>query len=189
MGKTYRPAELVLFSGSTHTKCGGSGNSAMGPFYCAADQKAYIDLTFYHDLVTRFGAPGDFAQAYIIAHEIAHHVQHLLGISKKVKKLKRGKSKEERNKLSVRQELQADCFAGIWAHATAKRDILEKGDIKEGLDAATAIGDDTLQKRARGKVTPETWTHGSSAQRVRWFKRGFKSGRLDDCDTLSARTL
>jgi predicted metalloprotease len=189
MGKTYKPAKLVLFSGSTRTKCGGTGTAAIGPFYCSADQKAFIDLTFYKDLVTRFGAPGDFAQAYIIAHEIAHHVQHLLGVSKKVKALKRGKSKEEKNKLTVRQELQADCFAGIWANSTAKRDILEKGDIKEGLDAATAVGDDTLQKRARGKVTPETWTHGSSAMRVRWFKRGYESGDVDDCDTLSARKL
>jgi predicted metalloprotease len=157
----------------------------MGPFYCPADQKAYIDLGFYRELKARFGAPGDFAQAYVLAHEIGHHVQTVLGIERRVRQQQRARPGEE-NALSVRMELQADCFAGVWAHSTAKRDLLESGDVEEALMAASAIGDDRLQKSATGKVNPETWTHGSSAQRVAWFKRGMKGGRIEDCDTFAA---
>lgn len=188
-GKVYEPPKLVLFTGSVDSACG-YNTAAVGPFYCPADRKVYIDLQFYKDLQERFGAPGDFAQAYVIAHEVGHHLQTFLGISKKVYAKKRGLSKIEANKLSVRQELQADCFAGIWAHhANKARDMLEQGDIKEGLAAASAIGDDTLQRRAHARVSPESFTHGSSAQRVRWFKTGFAHGSLEKCDTFGAVSL
>lgn len=187
MGKRYQEAKLVLFSDQVDSACGGA-SAAIGPFYCPADQKAYIDLTFYRALDKRFGAPGDFAQAYVIAHEIGHHVQNLLGTNAWMRAEQR-RDPARANELSVRMELQADCLAGVWAHDTKKRDLLEKGDIKEGLDAASAIGDDTLQKRAGARVTPESWTHGSSDQRVRWFKKGMKSGRVEDCDTFAAQRL
>jgi hypothetical protein len=164
--------------------------AAVGPFYCPADQKVYIDLSFYQDLKNRHGAPGDFAQAYVIAHEIGHHVQTLLGISEKVHSARRRVSQVEGNRLSVMQELQADCFAGVWAHhANRARQILEEGDIEEALGAASAIGDDRLQRKSRGYVTPDSFTHGSSAQRVRWFKQGLKSGEVLDCNTFRADTL
>jgi predicted metalloprotease len=162
----------------------------MGPFYCPADQKVYIDLSFYKDLKNRHGAPGDFAQAYVIAHEIGHHVQTLLGISEKVHSARRRVSQVEGNKLSVMQELQADCFAGIWAHhANRARQILEEGDIEEALNAASAIGDDRLQRRNRGYVTPDSFTHGSSEQRVHWFKQGLENGDVLDCNTFRADNL
>lgn len=183
-GRDYREPTLVLFSGSVRSACG-FAQAAMGPFYCPADQKVYIDLSFYSDLQNRFQAPGDFAQAYVIAHEVGHHVQTLLGISAQVQRQKAQLSKAEANQLSVRQELQADCLAGIWAHhADRTRALLEQGDIEEGLNAASAIGDDRLQKQARGYVTPESFTHGSSAQRVNWFKRGYASGDVNACDTF-----
>jgi predicted metalloprotease len=187
MGKTYKDPKLVLFRDSVRSACGMAG-SAMGPFYCPGDQKVYIDLSFYQELRDRHGAPGDFAQAYVIAHEVGHHVQTLLGISAKVHQMESRLSAKEVNALSVRQELQADCFAGLWAHsADVDRSLLEAGDIDEALRAASAIGDDRLQKEARGRVSPDSFTHGTSAQRVRWFKTGFESGRLDACDTFSAR--
>ncbi|MES9944670.1 MAG: neutral zinc metallopeptidase [Candidatus Thiodiazotropha sp.] len=189
MGGQYEEPNLVLFRGATKTACG-FGQAAMGPFYCPGDHKVYIDLSFYSDLKNRFKAPGDFAQAYVIAHEVGHHVQTLLGISQKVQKAKRSLSEVEGNKLSVRQELQADCFAGIWAyHAKHSRQLLESGDIDEGLNAASAIGDDRLQKQSQGYVSPDSFTHGSSAQRVKWFKTGFKGGDLQQCDTFSAKSL
>ncbi|MCU7875933.1 MAG: neutral zinc metallopeptidase [Candidatus Thiodiazotropha sp. (ex. Lucinoma kazani)] len=189
MGSKYEEPNLVLFRGATKTACG-FGKAAMGPFYCPGDHKVYIDLSFYSDLKNRYKAPGDFAQAYVIAHEVGHHVQTLLGISQKVQKAKRSLSEVEGNKLSVRQELQADCFAGIWAnHADNSRRLLESGDIEEGLTAASAIGDDRLQKQSQGYVSPDSFTHGSSTQRVKWFKVGFKGGDLKQCDTFSVRTL
>jgi predicted metalloprotease len=189
MGKTYREPTLVLFSGAVESACG-FAQAAMGPFYCPADQKVYIDLSFYQDLKNRHGAPGDFAQAYVIAHEIGHHVQTLLGISEKVHSARLRVSQTEGNQLSVMQELQADCFAGIWAHhADRARQILEEGDTEEALNAASAIGDDRLQRRARGYVTPDSFTHGSSKQRVGWFKRGFDSGDVRDCHTFRADNL
>jgi predicted metalloprotease len=187
MGKTYEHAYLVLFTEAVDTGCGRS-TSAIGPFYCPPDKKAYIDLTFYRALSKQLGAPGDFAQAYVLAHEIGHHVQNLLGISQRMRQRQK-RDPGRKNELSVRLELQADCFAGIWGHSTGRRDLLERGDIEEGLGAASAIGDDRLQKRAGGATNSETWTHGSSAQRVRWFKRGFESGDPAKCDTFSARTL
>jgi len=189
MGRQYKEPRLVLFSGAVKSACG-NAQSAMGPFYCPADQKVYIDLGFYDDLKNRHNAPGDFAQAYVIAHEVGHHLQTLLGISQKVHQAKRRLSKKEGNALSVRQELQADCLAGVWAHhAQRTRNIIEPGDIDEALGAASAIGDDRLQKQARGYVTPESFTHGSSAQRVRWFKTGFESGTLEQCNTFKASRL
>lgn len=188
-GQTYREPRLVLFTGAVQSACG-YAQSAMGPFYCPADQKMYIDLSFYHELRERHDAPGDFAQAYVVAHEVGHHVQTLLGISRKVHAARQQLSKTEGNKLSVKQELQADCFSGLWAHhANRSRDILEQGDIEEALNAASAIGDDRLQNQGRGYITPESFTHGTSAQRVRWFKKGFNSGNLSDCDTFSANVL
>ncbi len=188
-GGTYREPTLVLFREATPTACG-TGQSAMGPFYCAADEKVYIDLSFYDALHQRFQAPGDFAQAYVIAHEVGHHVQHLLGISDKVQQARRRASDAEANALSVRQELQADCLAGVWAHhAERSRQLLESGDLEEALTAATAIGDDTLQKNAQGYAVPDSFTHGTSAQRVKWFRIGIESGSLDACDTFSQRTL
>ncbi|WP_437621000.1 KPN_02809 family neutral zinc metallopeptidase [Sorangium sp. So ce1151] len=182
-GQAYPEATLAVFTDSVRSGCG-TGEAAMGPFYCPADQKAYIDLGFYRELKARFGAPGDFAQAYVIAHEIGHHVQNVLGIERRMRQQQRANPREQ-NALSVRMELQADCFAGIWANSTAKRDLLETGDVEEALQAASAIGDDRLQKSATGKVNPETWTHGSSAQRVAWFKRGMQGGRMEDCDTFA----
>lgn len=183
-GAQYREPTLVLFRDSTSTACG-TGQAAMGPFYCSADEKVYIDLGFYDELQSRFKAPGDFAQAYVIAHEVGHHVQHLLGISGKIQKARQRVSAEEGNALSVKLELQADCLAGVWGHhANRSRQLLEDGDIEEALTAATAIGDDTLQKQARGYVTPDSFTHGSSAQRVQWFKQGMASGDLNSCDTF-----
>ncbi len=188
-GGEYKEPALVLFRGAVRSACG-LGQAAMGPFYCSGDQKVYIDLAFYSDLKSRFKAPGDFAQAYVIAHEVGHHVQTLLGISQKVQQAKRGRSQVEQNRLSVRQELQADCFAGIWAHhADRSRQLLESGDVEEGLTAASAIGDDRLQKQAQGYVTPDAFTHGTSAQRVKWFKTGLRTGDLKSCDTFAATSL
>jgi predicted metalloprotease len=187
-GKQYVDPQLVLFSGAVQSACG-SADAAVGPFYCSEDRKVYIDLSFYDDLKTRFGAPGDFAQAYVIAHEVGHHVQNLLGTSDKVQAARAKGSKQQANALSVRMELQADCYAGIWAHnANESRQLLESGDVEEGLNAATAIGDDRLQMQSRGYIAPESFTHGSSAQRVRWFKRGLESGKVSSCDTFAARS-
>lgn len=189
LGKQYQEPVLVLFRGETPTACG-TGQAAMGPFYCSGDQKVYIDLSFYDELKNRFQAPGDFAQAYVIAHEVGHHVQHLLGISGKVQRARQQVSEAESNALSVKLELQADCFSGVWANqANRSRQLLEEGDIEEALTAATAIGDDTLQKQARGYAVPDSFTHGTSAQRVRWFKTGMASGNITDCDTFKAATL
>ncbi|MDD2988775.1 MAG: zinc metallopeptidase [Zoogloea sp.] len=188
-GKQYVEPTLVLFSGATRTACG-MGQAAMGPFYCPADQKVYIDLSFYQELKSRYKAPGDFAQAYVIAHEVGHHVQNLLGISGKVQAARERASEREANALSVRLELQADCLAGVWAkNADAARGILEAGDVEEALQAATAIGDDTLQKQAQGYAVPDSFTHGSAEQRMRWFKRGIESGQLAACNTFQARNL
>jgi predicted metalloprotease len=182
-GQRYRPAGIVLFRGQTSTGCG-SGDAGMGPFYCPADSKVYIDLGFFDELAQRFGAPGDFAQAYVIAHEMGHHVQNLLGIDDQVRQLMR-ENPDQQNDLSVRQELQADCFAGVWAHSTYERGMLEKGDLQEGLRAAASVGDDRIQSQTGAQVNPETWTHGSSQQRQTWFDSGFESGSPDDCDTFS----
>ncbi|MDQ8035858.1 MAG: neutral zinc metallopeptidase [Pedobacter sp.] len=185
-GSQYREPTLVLFRDATSTGCG-TGQAAMGPFYCSADEKVYIDLGFYDELQNRFKAPGDFAQAYVIAHEVGHHVQHLLGISGKVQKARQRLSEAQGNALSVKLELQADCLAGVWAyHAQRSRQLLEEGDIEEALTAATAIGDDTLQKQARGYAVPDSFTHGSSAQRVHWFKTGMNSGDLNSCNTFDS---
>lgn len=186
-GGSYREPTLVLFSGRVNSACG-MASAAVGPFYCPGDQQLYIDLSFFHDLSQRHGAPGDFAQAYVVAHEVGHHVQTLLGISKQVQEAGRGKSEAAVNALSVRQELQADCFAGLWGHAAnTDRQLLDPGDLEEALRAATAIGDDRLQREAGGQVVPDSFTHGSSAQRVEWFRRGFDSGNIADCDTFSAK--
>jgi predicted metalloprotease len=188
-GATYREPKLVLFRGATATACG-QGQSAMGPFYCPGDQKVYIDLGFYETLKTRLGAPGDFAQAYVIAHEVGHHVQNLLGISAKMDEMRGRVSEVEYNALSVRLELQADCFAGVWAnHAQAARQLLEQGDVEEAMNAAARIGDDALQGAGGGSVVPESFTHGTSAQRQRWFNNGLKNGSVKGCDTFSARQL
>ncbi len=188
-GATYRNPKLVLFRGSTPTECG-QGQAAMGPFYCPADQKVYIDLGFYETLKTQLGAPGDFAQAYVIAHEVGHHVQNLLGISNKMEQMRGRSSKTEYNALSVRLELQADCFAGVWAHhANNARQLLEQGDVEEAINAAAKIGDDALQRGHGGAVVPESFTHGSSAQRQRWFAKGIQNGSVKACDTFSARNL
>ncbi|HEU4734752.1 MAG TPA: neutral zinc metallopeptidase [Kofleriaceae bacterium] len=184
-GRPYRRAKLYLFSNAIDTGCGRS-TSAIGPFYCPADEHAYIDLSFYRELRQRFGAPGDFAQAYVLAHEIGHHLQKLLGTEERARALGRG---HRRNEISVRTELQADCYAGVWGHAARGKNLLESGDLEEALTAATAIGDDRLQKQAGREVNPETFTHGTSAQRVRWFRTGFDAGRLDACDTFAARDL
>lgn len=189
MGRQYKRPKLVLFTGAVESACG-FAQAAMGPFYCPADQKVYIDLSFYEDLKTRYRAPGDFAQAYVIAHEVGHHVQTLLGISQQVHQKRRVVSKTEANQLSVRMELQADCLAGIWAHHAHKaRQILESGDVEEALGAASAIGDDRMQQRSRGYITPDSFTHGSSEQRVRWFKKGLQSGDPGICDTFSQQRL
>ncbi len=183
-GSTYREPTLVLFSGAVESACG-FAQAAVGPFYCPADQRVYIDLSFYQDLHSRFGAPGDAAQAYVVAHEVGHHVQTLLGISERNLAARQRASEAEANALSVRQELQADCFAGLWAHhADQSRQLFEAGDIEEVLNAASAIGDDRMQQRSRGYVSPESFTHGSSEQRMRWFNRGYESGDVNQCDTF-----
>jgi hypothetical protein len=188
-GRTYEEPVLVLFSGAVESACG-FAQAAVGPFYCPADHRVFIDLSFYRDLQDRFGAPGDFAQAYVIAHEVGHHVQTLLGISEQTMAARRSASQAEANALSVRQELQADCFAGIWAHnADRSRQLLETGDIEEGLNAARAIGDDRLQRQSQGYIAPESFTHGSSEQRARWFKRGYESGEVAACDTFAAKDV
>jgi uncharacterized protein len=188
-GRDYPEPTLVLFSDAVRSACG-SAQAAVGPFYCPTDQKVYIDLSFYRDLQERFGAPGDFAQAYVIAHEVGHHVQTVLGISGQVDAVRRRGGQAEGNRLSVMQELQADCFAGIWAHhAQRARDLLERGDVEEALTAAAAIGDDRLQRQSGGQVVPESFTHGTSEQRVRWFRTGLEAGSLDRCDTFSATRL
>ncbi|EIK45098.1 neutral zinc metallopeptidase family protein [Cellvibrio sp. BR] len=184
LGLTYQEPTLVLFRNAVSSACG-YAQSAMGPFYCPGDHKLYIDLAFYEDMKTKLGAPGDFAQAYVIAHEVGHHVQTLLGISAKVSQAQSRASKEQANQLSVKQELQADCYAGIWGHyANTERQMLEDGDIEEALIAAAAIGDDKLQQQAGGVVRPESFTHGSSKQRVEWFKRGFEQGSVNACNTF-----
>ncbi|MBP5988621.1 MAG: neutral zinc metallopeptidase [Piscinibacter sp.] len=189
MGGSYRDPKLVLFRGATPTACG-TGQTAMGPFYCPGDQKVYIDLSFYDTLRSQLGAPGDFAQAYVIAHEVGHHVQNLMGITDKVDQARQRMSEAQANALSVRLELQADCFAGVWGyHAQQMRQILEQGDIEEALNAAGRIGDDALQRQSTGTVRPESFTHGSSAQRVNWFKRGMQSGDLKQCNTFETRQL
>jgi predicted metalloprotease len=188
-GQGYRPPRLVLFSDAVSSACG-LGQSAMGPFYCPLDEKVYIDLGFYRDLQDRFGAPGDFAQAYVIAHEVGHHVQNLLGISEQVQRRRQQVSEAEGNRLSVRLELQADCLAGVWAHhADRSRQLLEQGDVEEGLRAAAAIGDDRIQRRTQGEVVPESFTHGSGDQRVRWFRTGLETGDVESCDTFRADRL
>ena len=187
-GKQYRDPKLVLYSGAVRSACG-LGQAAMGPFYCPNDEQLYIDLAFYQDLQRRFNAPGDFAQAYVIAHEVGHHVQKLTGTFQKMEQAQGRVSKEEFNRISVRMELQADCYAGVWGHHASDRKLLSAGDVDEALAAATAIGDDRLQKQSQGYVVPESFTHGSSAQRVRWFKRGMDSGRPSDCDTFSTSSL
>ena len=184
MGRRYEAPRLVLFRDAVDSACG-TAQSAVGPFYCPRDQQVYIDLGFYSQLKNRYKAPGDFAQAYVIAHEVGHHVQKLLGISAKVHKARNNRGKVEANKLSVRQELQADCLAGVWAyHADRERHLLEVGDLEEGLAAASAIGDDTLQRQSKGYVSPDSFTHGSSAQRVKWFKIGFERGDIASCNTF-----
>jgi predicted metalloprotease len=188
-GSTYIAPHLVLFRGSTTTGCG-QGEAAMGPFYCPADQKVYIDLGFYQTLKDRLGAPGDFAQAYVIAHEVGHHVQNLLGVSRKMEQKRGQLTQVQYNALSVRLELQADCLAGVWAHhAQATRQILEAGDLEEAMNAAAKIGDDALQGVGGGRVVPESFTHGSSAQRQRWFQAGMQSGTVKNCDTFGSRAL
>jgi len=188
-GVQYREPTLVLFDGLVQSGCG-TAESAMGPFYCPLDQKVYIDMSFYNDLSQRFGAPGDFAQAYVIAHEVGHHVQNLVGTAEKVQAAQQRASKVQANELSVRMELQADCYAGVWAHHAARsRQLLEAGDVEEGLNAASAIGDDRLQRMSQGRVVPDAFTHGSSEQRVRWFRKGLETGSLEACDTFSAQQL
>jgi predicted metalloprotease len=188
-GKRYVPPKLVLFTDSVQSACG-LNSAAVGPFYCPPDQKVYIDLSFYQELKNKLGAPGDFAQAYVIAHEIGHHVQTLLGVSERTRAAKSAAGQNERNQLSVKQELQADCLAGVWGHhADKQRQMLEQGDLEEAIIAAAAIGDDQLQKQAGGAVSPESWTHGSSAQRVKWFRVGMRDGKVAACDTFAGRDL
>ncbi len=184
MGKRYQEPKLVMFTGAVQSACG-TAQAAMGPFYCPGDQKVYIDLAFYREMKRKFKAPGDFAQAYVVAHEVGHHVQHLLGIDRQV-----GRDRKGADSAAVRLELQADCFAGVWANRTQRaKQFLEEGDVEEALNAATAIGDDTMQKRSSGMVRPDSFTHGSSAQRVRWFKKGIIGGDINSCDTFSAASL
>ena len=183
-GATYPSPTLVLFENATESACG-VGQSAMGPFYCPRDRKVYLDLSFFRDLDRRFGAPGDFAQAYVVAHEVGHHVQTLTGLSDRVAQARAQGGRAQANALSVRQELQADCYAGVWGHYAARTDLIEPGDAEEGLRAAAAIGDDRLQRESQGRVAPESFTHGSSEQRVSWLKRGLESGKLESCDTFS----
>ena len=188
MGRTYQQPKLVMYRGATRTGCG-TGQSVMGPFYCPADSTVYIDLSFYDDMKRKLGADGDFAQGYVIAHEVGHHVQKLLGIEPKVRQLQQNASQADVNRLSVKMELQADCFAGVWGHFMEKRGILEAGDLEEALKTATAIGDDRLQKEATGRVVPDSFTHGTSLQRLNWFKKGFKSGNPNVCNTWQADKL
>ena len=186
LGKTYTPPHLVLFSHGVQSACG-LAQSASGPFYCPGDQRVYIDLAFYRQLATQFGAPGDFARAYVIAHEVGHHVQNLLGITDKASQAEERAGRVGGNKVSVMVELQADCFAGVWAEqANQARKILQPGDLESGLQAASSVGDDTLQKREQGTVVPDSFTHGTSAQRVKWFRRGFEAGTINNCDTFTA---
>jgi predicted metalloprotease len=188
-GRHYEKPKLVLFTGATPTACG-TGQTAMGPFYCPGDHKVYIDLAFYRELKERFKAPGEFAQAYVVAHEVGHHVQNLLGIADKVHTARQRAGKAEGNALSVRMELQADCLAGVWGKRTdTMKSVLEPGDLEAALTAASAIGDDRLQQQAEGRIVPESFTHGSSAQRVRWFKRGFETGDMNQCNTFKADRL
>lgn len=185
MGKNYQPPHLVMYRNATRTGCG-TGQSVMGPFYCPADSTVYIDLSFYDELKNKLGADGDFAQGYVIAHEVGHHVQKLLGIEPKVRQMQQGATQRQVNQLSVRLELQADCFAGVWGHYMQQQQILEPGDLQEALNAAEAIGDDRLQQQSQGRVTPDSFTHGTSEQRYSWFKRGFDSGDPGQCDTFAA---
>ncbi len=188
-GQRYEAPKLVLFTGATPTACG-TGQTAMGPFYCPGDHKVYIDLAFYRELKERFHAPGEFAQAYVVAHEVGHHIQNLLGIADKVHRARQQAGKAEGNALSVRMELQADCLAGVWGKRTdTMKKVLEPGDLEAALTAATAIGDDRLQQQAQGRIVPESFTHGTSEQRVRWFKRGFDSGDMNQCNTFKAANL
>ena len=188
-GAGYQEPRLVLFTDATQSACG-VGQSAMGPFYCPVDQKVYLDLSFFRDLDTRFGAPGDFAQAYVVAHEVGHHVQTLTGVSERVHAMRQRSSERQANQLSVQQELQADCYAGVWGHHAGRRQgLLDPGDAEEGLRAAAAIGDDRLQKQSQGRVAPESFTHGSSEQRVSWLRRGMENGRMEACDTFNAGTF
>ena len=183
-GQQYRDAKLVLYRDATQTGCG-TGQAGMGPFYCPLDETVYLDLAFFSELSRRFGAPGDFAQAYVMAHEIGHHVQHLIGTDEQMRSAQRSNPSAQ-NELSVRLELQADCYAGVWAHSTARRDLLERGDVEEGLGAAAAVGDDTIQGRMGGGVNPESFTHGTAAQRTAWFRRGLESGDPNACNTFGA---
>ncbi|WP_105647503.1 KPN_02809 family neutral zinc metallopeptidase [Cronobacter dublinensis] len=183
MGRTYQDPKLVMYRGATRTGCG-TGQSVMGPFYCPADSTVYIDLSFYDEMKQKLGADGDFAQGYVIAHEVGHHVQKLLGIEPKVRQLQQNASQTEVNRLSVRLELQADCFAGVWGNAMQKEGVLETGDLQEALNAAQAIGDDHLQQQSQGRVVPDSFTHGTSDQRYSWFKRGFDSGDPAQCNTF-----
>jgi uncharacterized protein len=190
LGRAYSEPRLVLFSDAVPSACG-TNSSAVGPFYCPPDQRVYIDLSFYNELDRRFGAPGDFAQAYVIAHEVGHHVQNLLGIDDRVRAAQQRGSEQQANQLSVRMELQADCLAGVWGHfvkaeTAANKVRLDPGDVEEGMRAAAAIGDDAIQRKAQGRVTPESWTHGSSEQRVQWLRRGLDSGQVSSCDTLGS---
>ncbi|HDU8492370.1 KPN_02809 family neutral zinc metallopeptidase [Aeromonas hydrophila] len=185
-GSRYQAPKLVLYRGSTRTGCG-QGQSVMGPFYCPADRTVYIDLSFYQEMRDKLGADGDFAQGYVVAHEVGHHVQNLLGIERKMREQQQGLSRAEQNKLSVKLELQADCFAGVWGHYMQREQVLEHGDLEEALNAAQAIGDDRLQQQSQGRVIPDSFTHGSSAQRYAWFKRGFDSGKPASCNTFAAR--
>jgi predicted metalloprotease len=188
-GRKYENPRLVLFTGAVHSACGAT-SSAVGPFYCPQDRKLYLDVSFFNEMSRRLGAPGDFAQAYVIAHEVGHHVQNLLGIAEKVQRLQRQTGEAEGNALSVRMELQADCLAGVWGyHANHERGLIEPGDFEEGLAAAAAIGDDRLQKMSRGYVQPESWTHGSSQQRKTWLRKGLETGNLEVCDTFSSHQL
>lgn len=186
MGKTYQPPKLVMYRGATRTNCG-TGQAAMGPFYCPADSTVYIDLSFYQDMKNKLGAGGDFAQAYVVAHEVGHHVQNLLGIERQVRQEQQGASQAEVNRLSVKMELQADCFAGVWGQYAEKQQMLEEGDLQEALNAAQAIGDDRLQQQSQGRVVPDSFTHGTSQQRYTWFKRGFDSGDPGQCNTFASR--
>jgi uncharacterized protein len=188
LGRQYQHPTLVLFTGATPTACG-TGQAAMGPFYCPLDQRVYIDLAFYQQLRDRFRAPGDFAQAYVIAHEIGHHVQNQLGIMQKMDSFRQRMSESQYNALSVRLELQADCFAGVWAHHAGNRNLLEAGDVEEAMRAASAIGDDTIQRRTQGRIVPDSFTHGSSEQRMRWFMTGMKSGQIAACNTFEGSQI
>lgn len=185
-GNRYQAPKLVLYRGATRTGCG-QGQSVMGPFYCPTDRTVYIDLSFYQEMRDKLGADGDFAQGYVVAHEVGHHVQNLLGIERKMREQQQGLSRAEQNKLSVKLELQADCFAGVWGHYMEREQVLETGDLEEALNAAQAIGDDRLQQQSQGRVIPDSFTHGSSAQRYAWFKRGFDSGKPASCNTFAAR--